>query len=157
MTRHAHRLVPWQRHTLYLSAGLLTATGVVWLGVHYGAGAGSANELPHPLEAWAMRLHGLVAYAGLFVLGVLAAGHMPQGWRLAGRHRWARQRRSGVALCVLAALLTLTGYLLNYFAPEGVRPLLGWIHALIGLATGAQLVRHRRHPRAEPASERERA
>ena len=157
MTRHAHRLVPWQRHALYWSAGLLTATGAVWLAVHYGVGAGSANELPHPLEAWLMRLHGLLAYAGLFVLGVLAAGHVPQGWRLAGRHRWARQRSSGAALCVLAAVLSLTGYLLNYFAPEGVRPVLGWIHALVGLAMGALLVRHRRRGAASPPPERGRA
>ena len=143
MTRHAHRLSNWQRITLYATGALLAATGVAWLVVHYSVGAGS-GELPHPLEAWLMRLHGLVAYAGLFVLGVVAAGHIPQGWRLTGRHRWAGQRGSGITLCAVAAVLALTGYLLNYFAPEGVRPALGWAHALTGLAMGALFASHRR-------------
>ena len=145
MTRHAHRLAPWQRYTLYAIGALLVVTGVVWLGVHYSVGAGSGSgELPHPLEAWTMRLHGLAAYGGLFVLGVVAAGHVPQGWRLTARHRWSHQRRSGVMLCSLGAILALTGYLLYYFAPESIRPVLGWAHACVGLVTALLLLSHRR-------------
>lgn len=141
--RHVHRLVPWQRSALYCASALLVLTGLAWLGVHYSAGAG-AGELPHPLEAWLMRLHGAVAYVGLFVLGVLGAAHVPHGWRLTGRHRWAGQRGSGVTLCTLAALLVLSGYLLNYFAPEAVRPALGWVHTGIGIAMGVLIAMHRR-------------
>ena len=141
--RHVHRLVLWQRITLYGASALLMLTGLAWLGVHYGAGAG-ADELPHPLEAWLMRLHGAVAYVGSFVLGALAAAHVPHGWRLTGRHRWAGQRGSGVALCAVAALLVLSGYLLNYFAPEAVRPALGWVHTGIGIAMGVLIAIHRR-------------
>ena len=141
--RHVHRLVPWQRIALYCASALLVLTGLAWLGVHYSAGAG-AGELPHPLEAWLMRLHGAVAYGGLFVLGVLAAAHVPHGWRLTGRHRWAGQRGSGVTLCAAAALLVLSGYLLNYFAPEAVRPTLGWVHTGIGIAMGVLIAIHRR-------------
>ena len=141
--RHVHRLVPWQRSALYATSALLVLTGLAWLGVHYSAGAG-AGELPHPLEAWLMRLHGAVAYVGLFVLGVLAAAHVPHGWRLTGRHRWAGQRGSGVTLCAVAALLVASGYLLNYFAPEAVRPALGWVHTGIGIAMGVLIAIHRR-------------
>ena len=141
--RHVHRLVLWQRITLYCASALLMLTGLAWLGVHYSAGAG-ADELPHPLEAWLMRLHGAVAYVGLFVLGALAAAHVPHGWHLTGRHRWAGQRGSGVTLCAVAALLVLSGYLLNYFAPEAVRPALGWVHTGIGIAMGVLIAIHRR-------------
>ena len=141
--RHVHRLVPWQRSALYATSALLVLTGLAWLGVHYSAVAG-AGELPHPLEAWLMRLHGAVAYVGLFVLGVLAAAHVPHGWRLTGRHRWAGQRGSGVTLCAVAALLVASGYLLNYFAPEAVRPALGWVHTGIGIAMGVLIAIHRR-------------
>ena len=141
--RHVHRLVLWQRITLYCASALLMLTGLAWLGVHYSAGAG-ADELPHPLEAWLMRLHGAVAYVALFVLGALAAAHVPHGWRLTGRHRWAGQRGSGVTLCAVAALLVLSGYLLNYFAPEAVRPALGWVHTGIGIAMGVLIAIHRR-------------
>ena len=140
--RHSvHRLARWQRVALYVSGALLVLTGVVWLAVHYGIGAG---QLPHPLEAWSLRLHGLAAMAGLFVLGLLAAAHIPQGWRLSHRRRRAAQRRSGVLLCVGGVLLAASGYLLYYFAPETVRPALGWAHAIVGLATGALVASHRR-------------
>jgi hypothetical protein len=140
---HAHRLVRWQRLALHLTGALLLLTGVVWLGVHYTVGAG-AGELPHPLEAWAMRLHGLSAFGGLFVLGALAAAHVPQGWRLSHRRRWAGQRNSGVALCVLGGLLVLSGYLLYYFASETVRPALGWAHTVVGAGMGILIGIHRR-------------
>ena len=145
MKRHAHRLIPWQRRTLYASGALLIATGVVWLAVHYSLGSGSGPDaLPHPLEVWAMRLHGLAAYGGLFALGVIGAGHVPQGWRLSARHRWSQQRSSGVMLCSLGAVMALTGYLLYYFAPESIRPALGWAHASVGLIAALLLLSHRR-------------
>ncbi len=140
---HAHRLVRWQRVALTLSGTLLLLTGGTWLAIHYGIGAG-AGELPHPLEAWCLRLHGLAAFAGVFVLGALAAAHIPQGWRLSRRRRWVGQRNSGLLLCGAGALLVLSGYGLYYFAPEGVRPALGWAHAGVGLAMAALVLRHRR-------------
>lgn len=143
---HAHRLPRWQGLALYLSGAALLLSGVVWLALHYSLGGG-AGGLPHPLEAWSLRLHGLAAFGGLFVLGALAAAHIPQGWRLSQRRRWAGQRLSGLTLCALAALLVLTGYLLFYFAPEAVRPALGWLHAAVGLAMAVLLLAHRRRAR----------
>ena len=139
----AHRIVRWQRLALYATGTLLLLTGAAWLAVHYSVGAG-AGELPHPIEAWSLRLHGLGAFGALFVLGALAAAHIPQGWRLSHRRRWAGQRQSGLTLCVLGGLLALSGYLLYYFATEAVRPALGWAHTLAGLAMGACLAAHRR-------------
>lgn len=149
MTRHFprphrhHGLPPWQRATLSLSGAALLLTGIAWLAVHYLAGAG-AGELPHPLEAWAMKLHGLAAFVGLFMLGALAGAHIPQGWRMSGRHRWAQQRGTGTALIAAGVLLAITGYLLYYFAPETVRPALGWVHAAVGLVMAVVLPVHRR-------------
>ncbi len=141
--RHAHRLVRWQRIALYASGGLLLATGAVWLAVHYSLGAGS-GALPHRLEAWMLRAHGLAAFAGLFVLGVLAAGHIPHGWKLSHRRHWAGQRSTGAMLCVIAAVLALSGYALYYFASEAVRPALGWAHAAVGATMAVLIANHRR-------------
>ena len=138
---HAHRLVRWQRVGLYGTGALLTLTGAAWLAVHYGRGAG---DLPHPIEAWLMRLHGLLAFAGVFVLGVLAAGHIPHGWRLSHRRRWEHQRSSGMLLCGMGAVLAVSGYALFYFAPESVRPALGWAHAFVGLTMAVLIASHRR-------------
>ncbi|MBY0467681.1 MAG: DUF4405 domain-containing protein [Burkholderiaceae bacterium] len=140
---HVHRLVRWQRHWLYSTGTLLTLTGAAWLTIHYSIGAG-AGQLPHPAEVWSMRLHGLAAFAGLFALGALAAAHIPQGWRLSKHSRWAGQRTTGCALCALGVMLVLSGYLLYYFAPEEVRPVLGWAHAVLGIAMGLAVLFHRR-------------
>ena len=91
-----------------------------------------------------MRVHGLAAFAALFAFGALAAAHVPQGWRLSQRLRWARQRGSGLVLCTLAATLAGTGYLLYYFAPEGIRPALGWLHSGLGVAMAVVVATHRR-------------
>ena len=139
--RSSHRLDAWQRRVLFASGTVLLASGAAWLGLHYGRGA---DALPSLLEPWTMRVHGLAAFAVLFALGALAAAHVPQGWRLSHRMRWARQRGSGVALCVLAATLALTGYLLYYFAPDPVRPALGWLHSGLGAAMAALVAAHRR-------------
>lgn len=143
MTRAANRLPGWQGATL-AGVGIVTlATGVAWLALHYASGA--AADLPHPAEAWLMRLHGLAAFGALFVLGALAAAHVPQGWRVVSRLGWTRQRTSGLLLCGLAAAVALTGYALYYFAPEPVRPALGWTHAALGFAITALALQHRRH------------
>ena len=141
--RPPQRLVAWQRVGVYAAGWLLLASGLAWLALHYSVGSG-AGELPHPGEAWLLRAHGLVGFAGLFMFGVLAAAHVPQGWRVARRQRWAGQRNSGLALCGLAALLSLSGYLLYYCAPEGVRAAMGWTHTAIGMAMAALVAFHRR-------------
>jgi len=134
-------MVRWQWRALVLSGLLLAGSGFGWLAVHYGIGAG-AGELPHPAEAWALRLHGLAAFAGLFVLGTLAAAHIPQGWRLSHRRRWSGQRRTGLVLCILGAALVLSGYALYYFAPEALRPALGWAHTAVGVVMGLLVAFH---------------
>jgi hypothetical protein len=143
MHRPTHRLRRWQRRSLYTTGWLLMATGVAWLLVHYGLGAGAGN-LPHPAEAWLLRAHGLAAFGGLFMFGVVAAWHVPHGWQLARRHGWDGQRSTGTLLCALAALLALSGYALFYFAPENLRPPLGWAHTITGLVLAALLASHRR-------------
>ncbi len=137
----AHRLAAWQRRSLCGAAAALFATGAAWLAVHYTR---SADALPSPAEPWLIRAHGLAAFVALFVLGALAASHVPRGWRLAERRGWPAQRRTGVVLCGLGAAVVLTGYLLYYFAPDNIRPALGWLHAGLGAAMALLVIAHRR-------------
>ena len=144
---------PWQRQGLLAVGLLLAATGAAWLALHYRSGS---DGLPLPAEAWLMRLHGAGAFAALFFAGLMAGHHIPAGWRAAQRPRHAGQRRSGLLLCSMAAVSVATGYALYYFAPEWLRPALGWLHA--GFATllllaGAWHARQRatsRHNRPKP-------
>jgi hypothetical protein len=137
---HRLNMRRWHRWALLLTAATLLLSGLVWMGLHHGLGGGpnaAAGDVPHAAEAAWMRLHGAAGFAALFVLGVLAAGHLPQGWRLTGRQRWAGQRYTGLLLCSVAVALVLTGYALYYFAPENLRPTLGWLHTGLGVLMAA--------------------
>jgi len=137
----SQHLSPHQRLLVHVSGWLLLASGLLWLGVHYLIGAG-AGELPHPMEVWAMRAHALAAWVGAFALGEIAAGHIPRGWHTTMRRRTHGQRRLGLALCVLAAGLVLSGYALMYLVPEPSRPAWGWAHSAVGVAMAAVLIVH---------------
>jgi hypothetical protein len=141
MPRSANRITGWQKAVLYGSSGAALASGVAWLAFHYGR---DADALPSPIEPWAMRLHGLAAFAILFVLGALAASHIPHGWRVSHRFSRAHQRSSGLGLGLLAGACVLTGYLLYYFAPDAIRPALGWLHSGFGAAAVLLAFFHRR-------------
>ena len=142
MTRHAALQLPLhQRLLVHASGWLLLASGVVWLGVHYLAGAG-AGELPHPLESWLIRAHALAAWVAAFTLGGIAAQHIPRGWHATLRRRTLAQRRLGLALCGMALALALSGYALMYFVPEPVHSAWGWAHSAVGVAMAAVLVAH---------------
>jgi hypothetical protein len=147
MPRSVNRITGWQKAILYGSSAAVLASGVAWLAFHYGRGA---DALPSPIEPWAMRLHGLAAFAILFVLGALATSHIPHGWRVSPRHGRARQRSSGLGLSLLAGACVLTGYLLYYFAPDTVRPALGWLHSGLGAAAVLLAFFHRRRLQRQP-------
>lgn len=135
---HNH-LPPWQRRLLDATLLALLISGLAWLAVHYGMGAGSGPDvLPHPAEPWLMRLHGLCGFAGLFVLGTVSALHVPRGWRR-GSHR-----RSAIVVLAGWGISLLTAWLLYYLASESTRPTIGWLHAGIAAALCIAILVHRR-------------
>lgn len=136
-----HHLSPWQRRSLYLTITLLTLTGLPWLALHYTVGAG-AGELPHPMESWLMRMHGLAAFTGLFMFGVIAGVHIPRGWRMSARLRWAKQRALGLIVSVLCGALALSAYAMFYLLPEDWHAPVGWLHAGVGLLLAIALPLH---------------
>jgi len=141
ITGSVHHLSPWQRRGLYLTVVALLLTGLPWLALHYALGSG-AGELPHPLEAWLMRVHGLAAFAGLFMFGVIAGVHIPRGWRMSARLRWAKQRALGLIVSVLCGGLALSAYAMFYLLPEDWHAPVGWLHAGVGLLLAIALPLH---------------
>ena len=142
MVRPGSMHLSWhQRLLVQVSGWSLLASGLVWLGVHYLAGAG-AGQLPHPMEAWTLRAHALAAWIGAFALGEVAASHIPRGWHTTMRRRTPAQRRLGLALCVMALALVLSGYALMYLVPEPARAAWGWTHSAVGVAMAGVLMVH---------------
>ena len=97
------------RAAILAAAALLWVSGVLWLVLHYAfAQTGPFGPLPNPWEAAVMRVHGVLAVGGVFLLGWIVAGHVTTRWP-SGRHRL-----SGVTLGASAAVLVLSGYALYY-------------------------------------------
>ncbi len=124
-----------QRGMNYLASGLLLGSGALWLVAHY------LLPLPefaarHPLEPWAMRVHGAAVLLAMLVLGSLWTPHLQAAWK---------QRRhlgTGLVLGSSWLALALSGYGLYYVADEDLRASLSLVHWGWGLALPVLLGLH---------------
>ena len=133
------RLGRWQLLGVYVSFGMLAASGLVWLGLHGAAllaAASSGDALPSPAKAWALRVHTGAALAALVALGSLLPLHVRSAWH---QHK---NRLSGTFNLIVMAVLTLTGYALWYASEGSFKQWSAWLHWGIGLAMPAVLAAH---------------
>lgn len=131
------RIERWLRFSIYGIVAWLAASGVLWLVARYFMRPVSEfGEGVHPLEPWAMKLHGAGVLAALFFVGSLLNIHLRRAVK-AGRNLF-----SGWSMLVLFAELTLTGYALYYLADEQNRPLWSLAHWSVGLVLPALLILH---------------
>jgi len=125
----------WHRRWLYAALAFAWATGALWVFAHFALGTGPEGER-HPLEAWALKLHGAAAFAFLLALGSMFAQHIPRAWYL------RRNVASGAGALVVAAFLVATGYALYYFAVDEAHAVVSTLHWGVGLAAAALLPLH---------------
>jgi len=131
------KLEHWHRRSVYATGIVLLLSGAAWLVLHYFLRPVSEfGESVHPLEPWAMKLHGAAAMATLFFVGSLLHLHVRRALR-AGRNVL-----TGWALIAVLAFLTLTGYGLYYVAGEGDRPVWSLLHWSVGCAVAVLFVVH---------------
>lgn len=144
MRRHfgpiAHRsprLSVRMRRAIYIVFAAVWTTGVLWLLFHYFMMRnGDFGVEPHPLEAWWLRLHGLCAFAVLWIGGWLWAAHARPALAFANR------RRSGVAICAFFTILAASGYLLYYANDDALHDVVRLVHWIVGLALVVPFVAH---------------
>jgi hypothetical protein len=134
---HGSRLSGAQRMATYATAAAAWLSGVLWLLFHYFLQRqGEFGAEAHPLEHWWLRLHGLCAFALLWLGGLLWALHVRHGLR------WPQRRRSGVVIMLAFCLLAATGYCL-YYADEGaLRDTAGTVHWMVGLLLALPIAVH---------------
>jgi hypothetical protein len=138
------RLERWHRRCLYASFALLALSGAAWLAARFFLRhAGPFGETVHPIEPWAMKVHGGAAMLVLFFLGSLMNSHI----RRALKSR--RNRVTGWIMLSGFSLLVGTGFGLYYVAGEGDRPLWSILHWVLGLAMVAGSAAHVAVGRAE--------
>ena len=117
----------WQRWCVHASVLALFGTGVLWLVAHFALSTGGdAEGMRHPLEPWALRLHGIAAYVFIATLGSMSAVHVIYGWRA------RRNRRSGAVFIATAMLLAISALVL-YYGPESMHTPTSALHWAVGL------------------------
>ena len=147
MSQAIIRLGPRHKKLLYAGFALLWASGALWLAFHYLLRIeGDFGPESHSLEAWWLRLHGLMAMAALVLGGSLAPNHMRLAWNR------CKNLRSGVPMLALTVWLAASGYALYYFSTDDNAAWLPLLHWIAGLALPVILVMHirigrRRAPR----------
>ena len=100
---------PALRAAILTLGALLWLSGAAWLVLHFAfAQRTEFGPLPNPWEAVVMRLHGVLAVGGVFLLGWIVGGHTIERWGS------VRNRLSGLLLVASAALLVASGYALYY-------------------------------------------
>lgn len=122
-----YRMPKALRVTTKSLASVLWLSGCVWLALHYLFPAHTQfGPAPNPWEATVIRIHGLTAIAGVYWLGWITARHVLDGWRQNKNHR------SGIAMVILAAVLSLSGYALYYTTGDTQRAGFSIVHEVIG-------------------------
>lgn len=130
------RLSQRREALVYIVLGVLWASGIGWLAFHYFLRQTTEfGLLPHPLEAWWLRLHGAAAFATLWLIGLLWAIHLLPAWK-------SRRRISGIALTLLLAVLVLSGYFLYYASGDDARAVIALLHWITGAALPLAVLPH---------------
>lgn len=131
------RVERWNRRWLYASIVLLLLSGAAWLIARYFLRpVGQFGETIHPLEPWAMKVHGAATMAMLFFLGSLMNIHVRRALRA------QRNLVSGWAMIVTMAALVVTAFGLYYLADEANRPIWSMVHWVFGFGLAGLIVAH---------------
>ena len=126
--RRPSRLPRWQEWAVYLSLGLLIATGIVWLLLNlFVRSAGEFGPEPHPAQHWAIVAHGVASYVFLVVAGAMIPVHIRLGWQ------GGKNRLTGSTLAAACLLLALTALGLYYLGDELARHWVSIVHWSVGL------------------------
>lgn len=131
------KMSPAQRKAVYAVTGIAWLSGALWLLFHYFLrGTSDFGPAPNPLEHWWLRLHGLAAFAFLWLCGILWTRHVRP---VLDR---PKRRPSGYLLLGLLSILIASGYLLYYAGDETLRDYVSIAHWICGLALVLPLAWH---------------
>jgi hypothetical protein len=130
---------------LYVSAGGVWLSGVVWLALHWWPRRPDVFGLTrHPVEPWTLIAHAAFGVVVTWLFGLLWGTHVRLGWLL-------RQRRtSGVIVIAVLIALVLSGFVLYYVGDERARTATSLFHWIVGLVALPILITHRRAQQIAP-------
>lgn len=113
--------------TVHVSTLLVGGTGLVYAWMLYLLPADDPfSTLHHPWQPDVQHLHVLTAPLLVFAAGLIWRRHVWNGWKLGARDR----QRSGVALALTLAPMTVSGYLIQTSVDESWRRIWLAVHLL---------------------------
>jgi hypothetical protein len=130
------RIAPRFRHLIYAVVALVAISGIAWIALGFAV---DAEDFTDPLRLWrhrALVLHGVSAYALVWLVGSLLPQHQWGGWQA------RRNRGSGGVLSAALLLLAISGLLLYYPPQDDWREASSLLHQVIGLLLLALLPLH---------------
>ena len=117
------------RTATLLVCALHALSGCVWMVLHYFFQIDTAfGPGPNPWEPVAMRIHGGIAVAMVFLLGWLTSRHIIEAWNV----RW--NHTSGMVLSIVCLLQILSGYALYYLADAQLQSGVAVVHQVVGVS-----------------------
>jgi hypothetical protein len=135
--RRPGRLPHWQEWSVYVTLGLLIATGIVWLLLdNFVRIEGEFGPEHHPAVQLVLIAHGVAAYAFLIIGGAMIPVHITLGWNT------KRHLKSGLTLAGTCLILALTALGLYYVGDETSRNWVSIVHWVLGLVAIPALVIH---------------
>ena len=125
------------RRALYATLALSWCTGIAfyvlsrWVLVE-----GEFGPQKHPWQFPILKVHGAAAFLMLMGIGAMFAQHVPTAWRT------RRSRPLGIVIIAMLSFMALSAWCLYYLADEHWRPILGTVHASVGLCLPLVLTIH---------------
>jgi len=146
----SQKMSPAFRSALIWVFGLLWVTGCLWLVLHFVFEQRTDfGVIANPWEPTAIRVHGLLAVAGVFMLGWITSQHVIEALSQ------ARNRGTGISLAAIGAILVLSGYALYYVTGDTLRGNIALLHEAIGAPAIFIAVLHWRKVGARDPSRRD--
>lgn len=136
------RFPMWLRRCFYTVFALSWVSGIAFYGLsRWMQIEGEFGPEKHPWQFPILKVHGAAAFLMMMAIGSLLTNHVPSAWRT------QRSRKLGLTLVSGVSLMVISAWCLYYAADEQWRPIIGNIHASIGVSLPIILVFHIWHGR----------
>ncbi len=137
----------FERWLLWTSAAATTLTGVVYLWMRYFMEpVEQFAAVNHPLQPLVLKAHILVSPLLVFALGMISVRHV---WNYFANGT-SRGRLSGIVTASIAAVMIVTGYLIQAITAEGVLRMIAYVHIAVGIVFALGFLMHMRGLGEEP-------
>lgn len=128
-----------ERWSVVAGSLLVTATGLVYLGMKYLLeSADPFAVVNHPWQPAVLKLHILTAPLLVFGFGLIAVRHVLAHWLAGVSHA----RRSGIAAALTVLPMVLSGYLVQAIVDARWLSVATWVHVATGVVYGAAFALH---------------